>query len=38
MFADLVASTALSGRLDPEELRTVITLYQKHGGRCGYPL
>ncbi len=28
MFVDLVGSTALSGRLDPEELRVVITSYQ----------
>ena len=28
MFADLVGSTALAGRLDPEELRTVMTSYQ----------
>ena len=28
MFVDLVGSTALSGRLDPEDLRTVITSYQ----------
>ena len=28
MFVDLVGSTALSGRLDPEEMREVITGYQ----------
>ena len=28
MFCDLVGSTALSGRLDPEDLRNVITGYQ----------
>lgn len=28
MFVDLVGSTALSGRLDPEEMREAITLYQ----------
>ncbi len=28
MFVDLVGSTALAGRLDPEELRTVMTGYQ----------
>jgi class 3 adenylate cyclase len=28
MFVDLVGSTALSGRLDPEDMRTVITGYQ----------
>jgi class 3 adenylate cyclase len=29
MFADLVGSTALSARLDPEDLREVISAYQK---------
>ena len=29
MFSDLVGSTALSARLDPEDLREVITTYQK---------
>jgi class 3 adenylate cyclase/tetratricopeptide (TPR) repeat protein len=29
MFSDLVGSTALSARLDPEDLRDVITAYQK---------
>jgi class 3 adenylate cyclase len=29
MFADLVGSTALSARLDPEDLREVIAAYQK---------
>jgi class 3 adenylate cyclase len=29
MFVDLVGSTALSGRLDPEDLRAVIRAYQK---------
>ena len=28
MFVDLVGSTSLSGRLDPEDMRTVITSYQ----------
>ncbi|MDJ0956851.1 MAG: adenylate/guanylate cyclase domain-containing protein [Arenicellales bacterium] len=28
MFVDLVGSTALSGRLDPEEMREIITVYQ----------
>ena len=40
MFSDLVGSTALSGRLDPEDLRELITAYQtcvaetvrRHGG------
>src|ERR1700720_481412 len=29
MFSDLVGSTALSARMDPEDLREVITSYQK---------
>jgi len=29
MFADMVGSTALSGRMDPEDLRDVISAYQK---------
>ncbi|MGE5386034.1 MAG: adenylate/guanylate cyclase domain-containing protein [Betaproteobacteria bacterium] len=29
MFCDLVGSTALSSRLDPEDLRTIIQRYQK---------
>jgi len=29
MFCDLVGSTALSGRMDPEDLREVISAYQK---------
>src|SRR5437660_8617155 len=29
MFSDLVASTALSARLDPEDLREVISAYQR---------
>ena len=29
MFCDLVGSTALSARMDPEDLREVITAYQK---------
>ncbi len=29
MFADLVGSTALSARMDPEDLREVISSYQK---------
>lgn len=32
MFCDLVGSTALSSRLDPEDLRTIIQRYQK---TCG---
>ena len=29
MFSDLVGSTTLAGRLDPEDLREVISAYQK---------
>ena len=29
VFCDLVGSTALSARMDPEDLREVITAYQK---------
>ena len=29
MFSDLVGSTALSGRMDPEDLREVISAYQE---------
>jgi class 3 adenylate cyclase len=29
MFSDLVGSTALSGRMDPEDLREVMSAYQK---------
>src|SRR4029077_18815330 len=29
MFCDLVGSTALSGRLDPEDLRTIISTYHR---------
>src|SRR5271167_3485999 len=29
MFSDLVGSTALSARMDPEDLREVISSYQK---------
>jgi class 3 adenylate cyclase len=29
MFSDLVGSTALSGCMDPEDLREVISAYQK---------
>ena len=32
MFCDLVGSTALSERLDPEELRELIEAYRKAGG------
>jgi class 3 adenylate cyclase len=29
MFSDLVGSTALSARMDPEDLREIITAYQR---------
>jgi class 3 adenylate cyclase len=29
MFSDLVGSTALAGRMDPEDLREIISAYQK---------
>jgi class 3 adenylate cyclase len=29
VFSDLVGSTALAGRMDPEDLREVISVYQK---------
>ena len=29
LFSDLVGSTALSARMDPEDLREVISAYQK---------
>jgi class 3 adenylate cyclase len=29
MFSDLVGSTALAARMDPEDLREVISAYQK---------
>jgi class 3 adenylate cyclase len=32
MFSDLVGSTALSARMDPEDLREVISAYQKSVG------
>ena len=32
MFCDLVGSTALSEKLDPEDLREVMTAYQKAAG------
>jgi class 3 adenylate cyclase len=33
MFSDLVGSTALSARMDPEDLREVISAYQKSASR-----
>jgi hypothetical protein len=35
MFSDLVGSTALSALMDPEDLREVISAYQKCGDRTG---
>jgi class 3 adenylate cyclase len=39
MFSDLVGSTALSARMDPEDLREVVSAYQKcvaeNAGRLG---
>ena len=29
MFADIVGSTALSARMDPEDFREIISAYQK---------
>ena len=34
MFSDLVGSTALSARMDPEDLREVIAAYQKSVAEC----
>ena len=38
MFSDLVGSTALSAHMDPEDLREVISAYQKSSCRDGAPL
>ena len=38
MFSDLVGSTALSARMDPEDLREVISAYQKVRRRDRAPL
>src|SRR6202040_3918190 len=35
MFSDLVGSTALSVRMDPEDLREVISTYQKSHAQTG---
>ena len=35
MFSDLVGSTALSARMDPEDLREVISAYSALWGLCG---
>ena len=37
MFSDLVGSTALSARMDPEDLREVISAYQKCVAETGNP-
>ena len=34
MFCDLVGSTALSEKLDPEELRSLLHAYRTHLRRC----
>jgi hypothetical protein len=34
MFSDLVGSTALSGRMHPEDLREIISAYQKSVADC----
>src|SRR5829696_7638855 len=34
MFCDLVGSTALSARLDPEDMRTIITSYRKAAAKA----
>ena len=36
MFSDLVGSTALSARMDPEDLREVISAYQKCANLAAY--
>ena len=38
MFCDLVGSTAMSARLDPEDMREVIAAYQQCVCRDGAPL
>ena len=38
MFSDLVGSTALSARMDPEDLREVISTYQKCVAETVQPL
>ena len=38
MFSDLVGSTALSARMDPEDLREVISAYQKCVAETVQPL
>ena len=38
MFSDLVGSTALSAHIDPEDLREVISAYQKCVAEDGSPL
>ncbi len=38
LFSDLVGSTALSARLDPEDLREVISAYQNYARRNRAPL
>lgn len=38
MFCDLVGSTAMSGRFDPEQLRDILTCYQRAATRAIAPL
>lgn len=38
MFCDLVDSSALAGKLDPEDLRDVMDTYQRAAGRAVAPL
>jgi class 3 adenylate cyclase len=38
MFCDIVGSTALSTRYDPEDLRELIGDYHRAGHRDGRPL
>jgi SAM domain (Sterile alpha motif) len=36
LFSDLVGSTALAGRMDPEDLREIISAYQKCVAEAGF--
>ena len=38
MFSDLVGSTAMSARMDPEDLREIISAYQKCVAETVQPL
>jgi hypothetical protein len=37
LFSDLVGSTALAGRMDPEDLREIISAYQKCVAETSFP-